>query len=235
MAAAPSPLRHSLLQARALWLLLLGVGSRASTGYTCPNYADIRQPSVEASVFDIRDFAGTWYMIATNEPTQPSLCTCSVNVVEVHEDDVDTPWYAYTNTANCGGKNVSLPVKGLLSEDPDSPGLLRENFGAANHTMRRLDPNMVFQASYVGSSMDTAFTYACLGRLPVPPFGSPKFSFNLLSRSPRWNASDIQSLIADANATTGGVLDVEGMRISDEADYASCGMLAAATTSRRSR
>ena len=213
-----------------LWLLrvLLGGGFliQFSTGYTCPDYSVIRQPSVDASVFDIRDFAGIWYMIATNEPTQPSLCTCSVNAVEIHVDDVETPWYAYTNTANCGGVNVSLPVKGILSDDPSSPGLLHENFGAFNHTMRRLDPNMIFQASYAGDGfMDMAFTYACLGRLPVPPLGSEKFSFNILSRSTHWNTSDIQCLIADANASTGGVLDIEGVRICDEATYASCGMV----------
>ena len=92
--------------------------------------------------------------------------------------------------------------------------------------MRRLDPNMIFQASYAGDGfMDMAFTYACLGRLPVPPLGSEKFSFNILSRSTHWNTSDIQCLIADANASTGGVLDIEGVRICDEATYASCGMV----------
>ena len=140
-----------------------------------------------------------------------------MNEVEVHES-AEVPWYFYVNTANCGGVNVSLPVKGVLSDDPTSPGDLKENVGFKNATMRHLDPNMIFEAAYTGGVMDLALTYACLGRL------QPKFSFNVLSRSNRWNVSDVRALIHDANSSTGGALDVEGIRISDGDTYAECGM-----------
>ena len=51
---------------------------------SCPDYGDIRQPSVDPTVFNISDFAGTWYMVATTEPTLPAFCTCTRNEVSVH-------------------------------------------------------------------------------------------------------------------------------------------------------
>ena len=128
---------------------------------------------------------GTWF--ATTEPTMPPFCTCIHNDVQIHELE---GWYAYTSHATCEGKiPISVPVKGELSKDPSSPGLLHENFGLFNHTMSSLDPNMIFEAQYnERGEMVLAMTYACLGwLLPVPPIGEPKFSFNVpcsLSRYP---------------------------------------------------
>jgi hypothetical protein len=192
------------------FLIVLGINA-----YTCPDYEDIRQPSVDASVFDIADFSGVWYMIATNEPTLPPFCTCGVNTVDVHKSD---GWYSYTNTDTCGGAvNISVPIKGDLSSDPNSPGYLMENFGAFNHTSKNLDPNMIFNATYNGDSLDMVLTYACISK--------NLFSFNVLSRTNLWSAEDIEDIINNADALTGGQLKVSGMRIADEAAYDACGMV----------
>jgi hypothetical protein len=92
-----------------------------------------------------------------------------------------------------------------------------ENFGPFNHTARKLDPNMVFQAGYAAdSSMNLAFTYACISRR--------LYSFNVLSRSTDWASADVEALVADANASTSGMLKVDGMRIADADTYAKCGL-----------
>jgi hypothetical protein len=197
----------------------------ATSGYSCPAYDDIRQSSVDPALFNISDFTGVWYLIATNEPTIPPFCTCGVNTVEVHES---SGWYAYSNVDTCGGKaNISVPIKGELSEDPQSPGFLRENFGPHNHTARTLDPNMIFEVSYGDSILNNphsspqelqlALTYACIT--------AGLFSFNVLSRTNRWSQEDVENIVASANASTNGLLKVDGMRIADEAAYSQCGML----------
>ena len=197
-----------------------------ATSYECPSYESIRQPSVGAEVFNISDFSGVWYLVATNEPTIPPFCTCGVNTVDVHPKE---GWYAYSNVDTCGKANISVPIKGVLSSDADSPGFLMENFGPSNHTARHLDPNMIFQAEYdksgslgdavsssSSSSMQLALTYACISdRL---------YSFNVLSRTTQWSIGDLESIVALANASTAGLLRVEGMRFADEAAYAACGM-----------
>ena len=91
-----------------------------------------------------------------------------------------------------------------------------ENFGPWNHTSRNLDPNMIFEATYVDGSMDLAITYACISKR--------LYSFNVLSRSSAWNQADLEKIVADANTTTGGVLRVDSMRYTDQAAYQCCGL-----------
>ena len=77
----------------------------------------------------------------------------------------------------------------------------------------------VFEAGYDDDgALDLALTYACIA-------GEKLFSFNVLSRSNGWQAGDVEALVASANATTGGVLRVDGMRIADQEAYMQCGML----------
>ena len=109
--------------------------------YSCPDYADIRQPSVTADKFDIEEFEGEWFMLATTEPTMPKFCVCGVNNVTVNKPAMA---YSYTNTDDCLGKKVTLHIKGALSTDATSPGLLHENAAIFNHTVGKLDPNYVF-------------------------------------------------------------------------------------------
>ena len=103
----------------------------------CPAYTDIAQPSVNKDHFSIEEFDGTWYMVATNEPTLPSFCVCGVN-----ENTIDTAGghYYYTNKDSCHGVPFSLDIKGDLSKDPEWPGDLRENAAVMNHTVGSLDP-----------------------------------------------------------------------------------------------
>lgn len=209
---------HALRTACAA-LLLLDI---CEASYSCPEYSEIRQPSVSSKMFNISSFGGTWYMVATTEPTMPPFCTCIHNDVQIHELE---GWYAYTSHATCEGKiPISVPVKGELSKDPGSPGLLHENFGLFNHTMSSLDPNMIFEAQYnERGEMVLAMTYACLGRLlPVPPIGEPKFSFNVLSRRRNWTTSDLREVVANATKATQGLLDVANVRFADQQTYDSC-------------
>ena len=216
------------------------------------SYRDIQQPSVHADAFSIDEFAGRWYLIATNEPTLPSFCVCGVNEVSVHRAGGT---YEYYNKDACFTQNITLHIKGVLSNDSTTPGLLHETAAVFNHTVSQLLPNYIFRcvaARPPGSTrapstltgrpltphtrapprsvqrdasgaISTAFPYACLGKLPV--VGTPLFSFNILSRSPRWNLTDIQGLVAGANATTSGRLDMDGMRFNDAAAYHKCGMI----------
>ena len=66
-----------------------------------------------------------------------------------------------------------------------------------------------------------AFSYACLGKL----LGSERFSFNVLARSDRETRDQIEALVAGANASTRGALELGGLRYADEAAYHKCGML----------
>ena len=55
--------------------------------------------------------------------------------------------------------------------------------------------------------------------------GSERFSFNVLARSDRVTRDQIEALVARANASTGGALELGGLRYADEAAYHNCGML----------
>ena len=85
------------------------------TKYTCPDYQDIRQESVNGFNFDIDEFAGHWYLAATNEPTIPPICKCPVNDVTV---DKEAGEYKYTCSLECTKpKHFSITMKGELSKD----------------------------------------------------------------------------------------------------------------------
>lgn len=199
---------------------------------TCPAYEDIAQASVRPTNFSINEFSGLWYMIATNEPTLPSFCVCSVNDVQVHPS---AGTYDYVNRDLClGSKNVTLHIKGKLSNDSATPGLLHETAAIFNHTVTKLLPNYIFDVHRDASgAISTALTYACLGQIPI--VGKQFFSFNVLARSSAWALADIQALVARASAATAGRLDVRGMRFNDEAAYRSCGFDGAAAQRRGER
>ena len=141
------------------------------SAYTCPDYSAIRQPSVDASAFDVEELSGVWYMVrisardcrstncagqvATTEPTMPSFCKCTVNNITINKPSE----YEYTNANSCMGAPVTIHIKGAqclacltpcvltrshegeLSKDPDSPGALHETAALFNHTIAGLDPN----------------------------------------------------------------------------------------------
>ena len=142
-------------------------------------------------------------MVASNEPTLPSFCVCGVNDVTVVTDAV-TPYYAYTNTDMCMGTlNISLPIKGVLSDDPSAPGLLMENVDIHNRTVGSLDPNMIFHVTRDESgALDVAFTYACLGRIGL----KERFSFNILARSGSYSTDEIEAMVQTVNASAAGMV-----------------------------
>lgn len=143
-----------------------------------------------------------------------------MNIFQVH---IESGTYNYVNTDRCVAVNVSVPIKGILSNDSATPGLLLENFGPWNstHGLPYL-PNMIFDVRRNASgTIDVAFSYACLGRI----LGSERFSFNVLARTDQLERGQIEALVRMANASTGGTLELGGLRFSDAAAYRGCGML----------
>ena len=164
--------------------------------YKCPDYADIRQDTVKAENFDINDFAGQWYLAATNEPTIPPICKCGVNNVTVDQDKGE---YEYTCTLKCvKPDHFSLTMKGEISKDPEWPGDLKENAAIFDHRIAPLVPNMLFHAVRDDSgNISHAYTYACIGKVP-PVFGKELFSFNLLTRSDNYTTEQLTQMVQDA-------------------------------------
>jgi hypothetical protein len=195
-----------------------------SFGYSCPEYSQIEQPSVDSSVFDISEFGGLWYMVATNEPTMPSFCRCGINEVVVNKA---AGVYGYTNIDYCDEgmlkRNISLTIKGDLSKDPSTPGALHETAAFWNHTIGSLLPNYIFDVRRSSSGIiDTLFTYACLGK--VLGFGPELFSFNILSRTYQHDSASIFELVSSATKKTNGLLNVDGLRLNNFTSYKTCGI-----------
>ena len=190
--------------------------------FTCPAYGDIRQPSVNSEQFDIKEFSGQWFMVATNEPTMPSFCKCGVNDVSIDEAAGS---YSYTNSDSCYGKTVTLNLKGKLSNDPQSPGDLHETAAFFNHTIGQLVPNYVFRVERSSTgAIETLYTYACLGKMP-PIVGHEAFSFNVLSRTQNLSLAEITAMVTEANrSVTSTQLDLSGLRINDVDTYRACGL-----------
>lgn len=101
---------------------------------------------------------------------------------------------------------------------------MQENVALFNHTFGSLAPNYIFDVMRDPSgAIKTAFTYACLGKIP-PLIGPQAFSFNVLSRSSNVSVDEIRDIILSVNASTFGQLDMSGMRINDAEAYQSCGV-----------
>ena len=176
-----------------------------SLSYSCPSYEELAQPSVNPTSFAIEEFGGLWNMIATNEPTLPSFCTCSTNDVTV---SVSTGKYSYINSNKCLGNPMTISIAGLLSDDPNKPGDLRENLDNPI-TQLSLKPNMVFHVirDEQTHKVDVLFTYACIS--------SSMYSFNVLSLRNNFTTSEIQDLINEADTLTNHVMKVTGMRVAN--------------------
>ncbi len=91
-----------------------------------------------------------------------------------------------------------------------------ENFGPFNHTASNLSPNMIFDVTYSDDALQLVLTYACIS--------DSLFSFNVLAKSNAFSLEDIEELVAAADLETGGLLNVEEIRYSDQASYHKCGM-----------
>jgi hypothetical protein len=197
----------------------------AAVSYTCPAYTNIQQPSVSASQFDPSELAGRWYILATTEPTLPAFCRCGVNDLNVNTAAGE---YAYTNTDICFNNSISVHIRGQLSSDRSTPGLLHENAVILNRTLYPLLPNFVFRVERTPrGALETAYTYACLGKLP-PVVGREAFSFSMWSRAPHNFTHDaIVAKVAALNRSVSplATLDLRGLRVSDAEAFRACGLV----------
>ena len=226
VAAAALPMTRLTPLLLPLFLVWVPLSSHAT--FTCPAYAQIRQPSVGPGKFDPAELQGIWYITATNEPTMPAFCRCGVNTYAVHEA---SGWYSYTNRDYCVKgpfkKNVTITIKGELSKDPNSPGALMENVALFNHTIVKPAPNYVFDVERgPDGSLARVYTYACIGKLPFHKAES--FAFYLLERggvARKATTASIAARVARANASTHGALDFAGLRVDNATTFAGCGML----------
>lgn len=199
----------------------------AVQSYSCPEYERIATSRVAANEFSLEDFIGEWYMIATSEPTLPSLCTCPVLKWFVDNDGA-TPvsrdvsgnsgtlagaikQYHYTLVAECAGVNFSATMKGE-ARDPQHPGSLTENMEVFNHSVAPYVPHMIYDVQTMPDGNVVGFTYACLlGHTS----GVNMFSFNVVARKPTLTPEHVKALVAKQNERTGGVFNVDGIRYSD--------------------
>ncbi|GMH96298.1 hypothetical protein TrST_g8475 [Triparma strigata] len=199
-------------------LLLLGLGFagnvQAAT-LSCPSYEDI--VNVSMLNFNVQHFSSTWYMIATNEPTLPSNCTCSINNVTVSPD---SKTYSYTNLDSCfDTMDIAIHIAGEISDPFGEPGYLMENAVVAGHQLTPLKPNYLFAVDRDEDGNEAVvYSYACLGKI----LGKERFSFNVLSKSKDYDEADIQKLIDEVVAKVDVELDTDGIRFSTKDDYEHC-------------
>ena len=207
----------------------------AGATYTCPDYSAIRRPTVAPDVLtDIRVIDGSWYLVATTEPTT-RFCLCNVMNFSVHPEWA-TPGYRYTDNCfqdlskNGTWNNQTMTIGGDLSYDPASPGILHEGFVLLNHTVTGKKPNMLFDlvpadraatsALFPHGRPEHAHFYACLGKL-VPVVGKPVFSYLLYSRDPSLSDEQIEALMAPDRAEA-GVFDLEGVVKTNASTWRTC-------------
>lgn len=183
---------------------------RAVQSYSCPEYQQIATSRVSANEFSLKDFTGEWYVVATSEPTLPSFCTCPVLKWFVDSDGA-VKQYHYTSVAECAGVNFSATMRGE-ARDPQHPGLLTENMELFNHSVAPYVPNMIYDVQTMPDGNVVGFTYACLLGHTT---GVDMFSFNVVARKPTLNSEDVRALVAKQNVRTGGVLKIDGIRVSN--------------------
>eukprot|EP00930_Biecheleria_cincta_P100179 TRINITY_DN91795_c0_g1_i1.p1 TRINITY_DN91795_c0_g1~~TRINITY_DN91795_c0_g1_i1.p1 ORF type:complete len:234 (-),score=24.49 TRINITY_DN91795_c0_g1_i1:42-689(-) len=193
--------------------VLLGVVLGAACAYRCPAYDEIKQPSVAPPGFRLSNFTGDWYVLATNEPTLPAICTCGKATWLLDHDDGTLKRYHYDFAAKCAGAPFKPQFKGE-SRDPLNPGLLVENMAVYNHSVAPMVPHMIYHVEPLSDGNIIAFTYACLlGKL------GGLYSFNVLARHPMsaalQAAGAVEKLVSERNSAAGGVFDVDKLRYTD--------------------
>jgi hypothetical protein len=179
-----------------------------SSKYTCPSYDEIASANIGASI--LHDMEGDWYLLATNEPTLPSFCTCGL--IAWHLDsDKPVAAYHYDMASKCFGHDspVNFTMKGE-ARDPKRPGLLSENMAFFNHSIAPFVPNMIMDVEELPDGNTIGFNYACLTK--------SMFSFSVLARRPSVSADQVKAWIQKQNARVGGILDVENIRITNLKD-----------------
>jgi hypothetical protein len=177
----------------------------------CPDYETLRDASMED--FTMQDLSGSWYIVATTEPTIPPFCRpCS------HADfHVFDSAYRYTIIAQCDvggvGVNFSIPLGGRIGP-AGAEGKCEENWAPFNHTWApSLVPNMWFNFSREDGWY---MSYACIGDI----LGKDLHAFYLGSRTKR-SKEWIEERLHWANAS--GLVDIAGVTMADDKAYATCG------------
>jgi len=191
-----------------LLFLVFGTAQQLVSGsankYTCPSYDTIVTPAINASI--LHDMQGDWYMLATNEPTIPSFCTCGRSTWHL-DSDGPVKEYHYGLVTKCLGKDApAFTMKGE-ARDLKRPGDLAENMEFFNHSVAPYVPDMIFDVQQLPDGNIIAFNYACITK--------SMFSFNLIARRPTLTADEVTAWAQKQNARVGGVMNIENMHITD--------------------
>ena len=161
-----------------------GARFEQAKAYQCPLYDAVAQKSMSVSPrFGLGDMAGLWFVVATNEPTLPSFCTCTtLNFTMLNVDQQGRSWYRYTATTRCAGRPFSMTMKGWSNASSPEPGLFHENAALFNKTIPDLVPNMVIDYDGDVSGGREKKTQVARGRESLFPFLSfLRFVLSLLS------------------------------------------------------
>eukprot|EP00756_Hemistasia_phaeocysticola_P023289 Hpha_TRINITY_DN15884_c3_g1::TRINITY_DN15884_c3_g1_i2::g.188468::m.188468 len=194
----------------------------AAGGYVCPSYDEIRQPSVDASVFSMNDIQGVWYLQATTEPTTKA-CLCNVMNYTVGSEV-----YRYTDTCyedmfkNNTWQNFTVTLGGHLSTNVSTPGVLHEGFVVYNHSIAE-KPNMLFNVTRnaVTGELTEMHFYACLGELI--PFTKPVFSYLYYTRHAAVPLDSVKEAVARDKALYD--FDMEGLVFTNRSTWGVCSVL----------
>jgi hypothetical protein len=194
----------------------------SSTPYTCPTYEQIRQPSVDPSIFDIHDIHGIWYLQATTEPTT-KFCLCNVM-----NFTVESKIYRYTDTcfqdlsARKTWNNFTLTIGGHLSTNASTPGILHEGFVIANHSIAE-KPNMLYNVTRDSNTNELTemHFYACLGKLI--PFTKPVFSYLYYTREANVDVAQVQEAVKRDSELYD--FDLENLVYTNRTNWETCGVL----------
>ena len=164
-------------------------GSKRMEG--CPTYKNV---SAVNKNFSMSLLQGTWYVIATNEPTIPSFAkSCGLLNFTVYAGGAYRYWS--TSEAIIGGTRNNFtvgPIGGTCAySNKRETGDCMENIAPFNRSINGiLVPNMFFNYSSGSTTNKLGFSannnpewymsYACVARM----FGKNIFSFFLSARSP---------------------------------------------------
>ena len=204
-------------------ILLLELLLPIVSTYTCPNYSDIRQPSVDPSIFNIHDIHGIWYLQATTEPTT-KFCLCNVM-----NYTIESEIYRYTDTcfqdlsAPKTWCNETITLGGHLSTNASTPGILHEGFVVANHSIAE-KPNMLFNVTRDTATKELTemHFYACLGQ--IIPFTKPLFSYLYYTREV--NVEPIQVHNAVSRDSKLYDFDIDHIVYTSQQNWTTCGVIA---------
>jgi len=193
-----------------LWLLAIVMTLLVDAlSDSCPDYDSIKTSSVDAGKFKLDDLAGEWYLVGTSEPTLPAFCTCTKFEWFIDSSNATVKNYHYETRTHCFTAPFTATVKGE-ARDPTRPGLLYENGEVFNRSVAPYNPNMVFDIQSMPDGNVVVFQYACLHT-----YGN-MVAFNMIAKKPTLTIDDLKGLVSKQKDRTGRVLNMDGVRYSDQ-------------------